>query len=107
MNKIIINGKSIATSGTNITVNNNTVYVNGRKIEDGLEGIVKIEFQGDLASLQSCYSVEVNGNIHGKVGAGTSVRCKDVYSDVTAGTSIKCDEVQGSVDAGTSIHIKR
>lgn len=98
-NKITINGKSYEVSGNNITVKNDSIYVDGQLVESGLSGNVKVEFTGDLANLD-CTTATINGNVHGYVD-GTTITCGDVGGDVD-GTTIKCGNVSGDVD-GTNI----
>lgn len=113
MNKITINGESFDVSGKDIVVKRNTVIVNGKVIKDDLSGTVKIEFQGDLASLD-CTNAVINGNVQGNVdGAnvtvngnvrgnvdGTSIKCCDVGGDVD-GTSVSCGNIKGDIDTMT------
>jgi len=98
-NKITINGKSYEVSGKNISVKNDSIYVDGQLIESGLSGNVKVEFTGDLANLD-CTTATINGNITGDVDCNT-ITCGDVGGDVD-GTTIKCGNVGGDVD-GTNI----
>lgn len=105
MSTIIINGTSFSVSGSNISMVNGTVYVDGVAIQTGeLTGIVKIQFEGDLASLQCDKSVEVNGRVCGNVKAHGSVTCGDVGGNVDSGGSTTCNNVTGDVDAGGSVH---
>lgn len=101
MNIINIGGRSFSVSGKNIVVNNNSVYVDGVLVEDGLSGIVKIEFTGDLASLD-CNTAEISGNVQGDVKANT-VKCGDVGGSVK-GNTVKCGNVQGDVKGNTVKH---
>lgn len=94
-NKITINGKSYDVAGRNIVINNDKVMVDGVMVESGLSGIVKIEFTGDLASLD-CTTATINGNVKGNVD-GTTITCGDVGGDVD-GTTIKCGNVNGNLD---------
>ena len=98
MNTITINGKSYQTTGSDIRVVRDKVYVDGKLVVENLEGIVKIEFTGDLASLE-CNTAEVHGNIQGKVKCNT-ITCGDVGGDVDANT-VKCGNVSGKIDANT------
>lgn len=105
-NTVIINGKSISVEGSNISVVNDKVYVDGKLIEEGLSGIVTIEFKGDLATLDSNGSIAVNGNVEGDVDAGGSVTISgDVEGDVDSGGSVTCGSIKGNVDAGGSVRI--
>jgi hypothetical protein len=98
-NQITINGKSYEVSGKNISVRNDSIYVDGVLVESGLSGNVKVEFTGDLANLD-CTTATINGNVTGDVD-GTTITCGDVGGDVD-GTTIKCGNVSGDVD-GTNI----
>jgi len=113
MNKIFINGKSYDVKGKNIVAKNGKVIVDGEVIKDGLSGTVRIEFKGDLASLDctnavvngnvkgsvDCTSIVVNGDVSGDVD-GTTIKCGDVGGDVD-GTTVSCGKVKGDVDAMT------
>lgn len=113
MNKIKINGESHNVKGRNIVVRNGKVIVDGELVKDGLSGTVKIEFEGDLATLD-CTTAVVNGNVKGDVDGtsitvngnvggsldGTTIKCGDVGGDVD-GTTVSCGNVQGDVDAMT------
>ena len=100
-NNMNINGKSYNVAGNNIVVNNGSVFVDGILIEGGLSGIVKIEFNGDLASL-NCNTVEISGNVQGDVKCNT-IKCGDVGGDVK-GNTIKCGNVAGNVKGMTVKH---
>jgi hypothetical protein len=111
MNIITINGERHDVEGNNIVVRKGKVLVNGKVIKDNLTDTVKIEFQGDLASLD-CTQAIVNGNVHGDVDGttitvngdvsgnvdGTTIKCGDVAGDVD-GTTVTCGKVKGDVDA--------
>ena len=99
MNKIIINGTSYEVEGKDINVRKSSVYVNGTQVVTNLSGTVKIEFQGDLASLD-CNSAVINGNVRGDVDCNSAIISGDVGGDVDA-TSVKCGDVGGDVDATT------
>jgi len=95
-NKITINGKSYEVSGNNISVKNDSIYVDGVLVESGLTGDVKVEFTGDLANLD-CTTATINGNVTGDVD-GTTISCGNIGGDVD-GTTINCGDIKGSVDA--------
>lgn len=106
MNTIIINGVKIQTDGKSISIQGDKVFVDGKVVKDGLSGIVKVEFKGDLASLQSDSSVVVHGNVQGDVDAGGSIECGDVGGSVDAGGSVRSSKVGGNIDAGGSVSIR-
>ena len=107
MNTIIINGTKIQTSGNNISVINNSVYVDGKVIQTELSGIVEIKFEGDLASLSCNGSASVNGNIKGDVDVGGSLDCNDIGGNIDVGGSVRCNKVSGDIDAGGSVKYVR
>lgn len=99
-NKITINGKSYDVSGNNISVKNDSIYVDGILVESGLSGDVKVEFTGDLANLD-CTTATINGNVTGDVD-GTTISCGNISGSVD-GTTINCGNIGGDVD-GTTIN---
>ncbi|MGG1659557.1 hypothetical protein [Brevibacillus sp. NRS-1366] len=103
MNTITINGQSIQVSGRNISIVNNSVIVDGVVVQSGLSGIVKVEFTGDLASLQTSGDASIQGNINGDVSASGDVKCGDVGGDVRASGDINCGHVNGSVKASGDV----
>ena len=52
-NQIVINGESIGVSGNNISIVNDSIYVDGKLVKDKISGITEIKFIGDLANLTS------------------------------------------------------
>jgi hypothetical protein len=107
MNTIIINGKTFQVSGQNIGVINNSIIVDGVVVESGLSGIVKIEFHGNLASLQTSGDVVVHGDVAGDISASGDVRCGDVKGNVKASGDINCGHVDGKVYASGDVICKR
>ena len=96
MNKITINGKTFSVSGNNISVNGNAIKVDGVTIQDDLNGIVKIEFEGDLANLKA-HNVKVKGNVMGDVKAH-NIECENVGGNVKA-HNVECGNVTGNINA--------
>lgn len=106
MSRITINGKTIEVQGNNISVINGVIKVDGKVIEEGLSGTVKIEWQGDLASLTSDGDVTC-GNIQGDVQVGGSLRCGDVGKSATVGGSVQCGPIRGDLVAGGSVRVSK
>ena len=104
MNKMIINGKVFIVEGNNISVGNGCVIVDGKVVQSELSGIVKVQFEGDLASLKSDCSIEVHGDIKGNTKSGGSMTCRNIEGNVSTGGSVHCGNVVGDIDAGGSIH---
>lgn len=101
-NRITINGKTHNVQGSSISVINGKLYVDDKLVEEGLQGIVEVKWEGPLASLSSDAAVTC-GDVHGGVTAGSSVSCGSVAGSVDAGSKVMCGKVGGNVDAGSSI----
>jgi hypothetical protein len=110
-NQIIINGKKYNNiSSGNLTISNNKVYVNGFLIED-LKNIeeknIKIEIYGDknFISVDSCETINVNGNVYNVKLTNGTITCDDVKNDVTITNGDinankifgKCEVVNGDI----------
>ena len=101
---ITINGKTFTTKGNNISVINDKVMVDGVIIESGLSGIVKIQFDGDVANLDAS-NVEIVGNINGNIDSSnlkvsgdikgnvdcSNLTCRDIYANKVDASIIKCN----------------
>ena len=107
MNTIIVNETKIQTNGKNISVINNSVYVDGQIIQTNLSGDVNIKFEGDLASLKCGGSASINGNIKGDVDVGGSLDCNAIVGNIDVGGSVRCGKVSGDIDAGGSVKCSR
>ena len=105
MVSITVNGNNIQVEGTNILIRNGTISVNGNVVEKNASGIVKIDLNGTLASLNTDCSVNCE-KVEGNVNAGGSVNCGDVGGNVCAGGSIHCDESQLSENEKEDIVIQ-
>jgi len=96
MNRITINGETFIVEGNNVSVSGNKIRVDGKVIKGELEGVVKVEWSGDLASLD-CTNATINGDVHGDVDC-TNITCGNIGGDVD-GTNVKCGNIGGDVDA--------
>jgi len=94
--RIKINGTYHEVEARDIVIK---VFVGDKIIESVPSGVVKIEFKGDLASLD-CTEAVVTGNVNGDVDC-TSITCNNVNGNVDC-TSITCNNIDGDVDC-TSI----
>lgn len=118
---IKFNGK--VYSGKNISIINNVVYVDGKRVDSDDTGkTVEIHLM-EGATIQKlvvedALGVTIHGSVSGNVDAGGSVTCgsvggavqakgsvnsKSVGGDVKAGGSVMCGSVQGNVKAGGSV----
>ena len=105
MATIVINGKRFDNVvGNNITVKGDKVIVDGVVIQSGLSGIVKVQFEGDVANIDATH-LEVIGNINGRVDTThldvkgdirgnvdtTHLKCRDIYANNIDATHINCN----------------
>jgi hypothetical protein len=108
MNSIIIDGKKITVQGTNISIVNGNISIDGKPIGNTLSGEAHIIWEGDLASLNTDGSVTCN-NVHGNISSGGSINVKgNVDGNITAGGSANITgSVSGSVISGGSINYRK
>lgn len=110
-NEIVINGKKYSNiSSGNLTISNNKVYINGFLIEN-LKNVeeknIKIEIYGDknFISVDSCETINVNGNVYNIKLTNGTITCDDIKNDVTitngniSANKIfgKCEVVNGDI----------
>lgn len=111
MSSVMINGRRISVpNGSSVSINNGEIFVNGEKYEDDklkYKEIVHLIVNGDVGSIVSDVSVEINGNVDGDIDAGTSVKVNgNMIGDIDSGTSTTVYGNQtGKIEAGTSIKI--
>lgn len=96
MSRIVINGESFEVHGNNIVVTNDSITVDGETIKSGLSGIIKVQWEGDVANL-TAHNVEISGTVKGDVNAH-NVDCHLVGGNVTA-HNVDCGDVVGNVNA--------
>ena len=96
---ITINGRSYATTGSNVVVKNGNVYVNGKLVESNLSGEIRIIWDGPAANID-CTNLTVNGDIHGNVDC-TNLKCSNINGDVDA-TNVSANSIVGKVDSTTT-----
>lgn len=80
MNKITINGKAFNVSGKNISVNNNSIIVDGVLVQSDLSGIVEVKFEGDLANIKS-HNLKVSDGVNRLIDDGVNDGLIDGVSD--------------------------
>lgn len=73
-----------------IRILNGTIEVNGKTINDKVNGIVKIDVEGGVIT---------------ELVTDASVNCQDVIGDIDAGGSVTAKKVTGSIDAGGSVNV--
>ena len=102
MNRITINGKTVRCNGTNITIQNNNIIVDGKVISTEAVEKSDVTIYGDVENIKCEGSVSCD-NVKGNIDAGGSVSCDDVGGSIECGGSVHCDSIAGDVKAGGSI----
>ncbi len=110
MSSVHVNGRVVEVpDGSNISIVNNKLYVNGLEWEgddggDGrLTGVVRVELSGDIKEVKTDSSLHVHGDVQGNVEAGGSIQCGNVTGHVKAGGSVHCKDVSGHINAVGSV----
>ena len=62
MNSITINGKTIVTSGKNVSVINGKIKVDGKTIFEEHNQDIYVEVNGDCGDIDTTGNVTINGN---------------------------------------------
>jgi len=102
--EIVINGMKISTSRSgNISIVNDTVYVDGKSVKLGDSKDIKIE--GNCGTIKCNGNVQVSGNVNGNIDCGDSCHCGDVEGSIDAGGSVTAKNAKANIDAGGSVHI--
>ena len=92
MNSITINGKTIVSSGKNISIINGKVKVDGKTIFEEHNQDIYVEVQGDCGNIDTTGNVTINGN------------CKNI--DCTG--NIFCyGDINGDIDSTGNVSLKR
>ena len=103
---VSINGKTIRVSGSNITVINDKIIVDGKVLDESmdyknitvivegdcnkLDAAGAVTVQGNCGSVDCSGSCTIHGNVTGNVDASGSVTCGDVGGDIDASGSVRC-----------------
>ena len=102
MNRIVINGKTIRCNGSNVTIQNNRVIVDGKVISTNAIEQSDVTIYGDVENIK-CEGSASCDNVKGNINAEGSVSCDDVGGNIECGGSVHCDSIAGDVKAGGSI----
>lgn len=92
MNSICVNGKTIVTSGKNISIVNGKIKVDGNTLYEEHNQNIYIEVQGNCGNIDTTGNVTVNGNCE-NIDCNGSVTC---YGDIN-----------GDIDCNGNVSLKR
>ena len=71
-------------------------------LSDSRQVVLRVE--GDALDVQSCFDVNVEGNVRGSASAQGDVSCGAVGGPVSAGGDVSCGDVGGPVSAGGDVN---
>lgn len=101
MATIRINGTTIVTEGSNISVVNGSVTVDGKRLDIKDMPVINIAVEGDLKEINAdaCNRIEVKGNVTGSVKTMSGdVDCGDIGGNVqTMSGDVDAQTIGGSV----------
>lgn len=106
-NKVVINGKTINCSGSNIIIQNGEVIVDGKAIQSNIGYDIKVVVYGNVNRLDCAGSVEVHGNCGSIDCSGSCKVDGDVNGNIDASGSVTCGNVSGDIDCSGSIRCRR
>lgn len=106
-NKVVINGNTIDCSGSNITIQNGKVIVDGKVIQSDFEHEIKVTVYGDINKLDCAGSVEVHGNCGSIDCSGSCKVDGNVNGNIDASGSVTCGNVSGDIDCSGSVRCRR
>ena len=104
---VVINGQVINCTGSNISIQNGTVIVDGKVIQSDIGNNAEIIINGDVNSIDCSGSVEVHGNCGSIDCSGSCKVDGDVHGNIDASGSVTCGNVSGDIDASGSVRCKR
>lgn len=103
---VSVNGKTIRVQGSNITIVNDKIIVDGKVLNESmdfknitvivegncnkLDAAGNVEIKGDCGSVDCSGSCTIHGNVTGDIDASGSVTCGDVGGDIDASGSVRC-----------------
>ncbi|MFQ3543457.1 hypothetical protein Q7A53_05175 [Halobacillus rhizosphaerae] len=100
--QVSINNKTYI--GNNISITNDTVFVDGVAVDDLDNKKTEITVICNVDSIMSEESIYIKGNVTGNVEAKNNVNCDDINGNVTAGNNVNCDDIDGDVKAERNIN---
>lgn len=89
-NSVTINGQTFTCSGSNITISNGNVIVDGNMIQTNIGNNAKVIVNGNVNEIDCSGTVEVHGNSGSIDCSGSCTVDGDVNGNIDAGGSVKC-----------------
>lgn len=98
----------ISVNGSNISIINNRLYINGKEYVFEDKNISELEIKGNVGALSSDCSISINGDVKGDIDIGGSINIiGNVTGDIDAGGSVNISgSHKGDIDAGGSVLIR-
>jgi len=98
--QVVIDGKSF--SGSNISISNGKVTVDGVVQDGSLSGDVNVVIHGDVQMIESQSGIVTAQNV-GEINTGSGdVKCGDVGGSIRTGSGdVDCSTVAGNIRTGS------
>lgn len=93
----------------NISIRNNKVYVNGKRVDDLSDcpdKEITLVVEGNVGNVDISGNLECK-NVNGDIDCSGSVHCGDVTGDIDCSGSVYCGNVSGDIDCAGSISMTR
>lgn len=85
-------------NGSNISIINGRVIVDGKEIANEESKEIYVTIEGDVNKIDCSGSVTVNGNVKGNIDcSGSCDITGDVGGDVDASGSVRCDKILSNI----------
>lgn len=101
MGTIKINGFTITTEGSSISIVNGSVIVDGKKIDTKEMPVINITVEGEIRDINAdaCSRIDIKGNVTGSVKTMSGdVHCDNVEGNVsTMSGDVDAQAIAGSV----------
>ena len=106
-NSVVVNGQIFNCSGSNITISNGKVIVDGKVVTAETSPRLEVTINGDVNKLDCDGSATIYGNA-GSIDCGGSCHVDgNITGNIDAGGSVTCGNVMGDIDAGGSVRCRR
>ena len=105
---VTVNGKTIRVQGSNISVINNRIIVDGKVIDESMDcKNITVIVEGDCNKLSAAGAVTVQGNCGYVDCSGSCTVHGNVTGNIDASGSVTCGDVGGDIDASGSVRCTR
>ncbi len=79
------------------------VTIGGEVVYQEVPSDLKIRLRGDLLNLNTNLNVNMEGDVHGNLTAGSNVHCGDVGGNALSHSNMTCGDVGGNARSGSNM----